>query len=438
MRHEAAGTVRNMPVLNPLDAIFTPMKRTHEEAFGFPGENDSVTESVASSAVKAEPDRAGNAACTISKLKQLAEQQSASPLDGIKVQCELKTLIVFVKDAACFPLLCAQRHSLSALDPHCATLVDAGKDLDEDELLGAVAFAACVGGTAFTKLAQALAKLEGETLRLAVAQLKSAAQHCFNASIAHWLEKHYERIVENTFDVCGTLCRDYSAKQEKHVHVLDFHGVSRHMPVDALINTALYFYTYRTSATLLTAANECPAAKQLTAEDVQHLIFTVLGNSDVQDVVLKNEALFARTPLDQWEAQLEKSKTRCAIADAPSASIHLHALQEKHGFLPEAFRTPMIQRDSTLRMVCGEAQLGLNNVQEALGQYLAVRVSAERRIICTLGPGQGKSRVAALTALIYLTMNAEEETQVYVVFPNAHLMLRDQRAFRESFDCANL
>ena len=98
----------------------------------------------------------------------------------------------------------------------------------------------------------------------------------------------------------------------------------------------------------------------------------------------------------------------------------------------------MISRDATLRMVCGEAQLGLNNVQEALGQYLAVRASTERRIISTLGPGHGKARVAALTALIYLSMNAVKEAQVIYVFPNEHLKLRDQRAFRESFESANL
>ena len=62
------------------------------------------------------------------------------------------------------------------------------------------------------------------------------------------------------------------------------------------------------------------------------------------------------------------------------------------------------------------------------------------------GTGTGVSASACMTrysrstwcALGSTTMNAEAETQVYVVFPNAHLMLRDQRAFRESFDCANL
>ena len=134
-----------------------------------------MTESVVSSAARVEPDKAGNAARTISKLKQLAEQQSASPPNVSSIKYDLKEAIVFVKDAACFPLLSAQRHSLSALEEHCSTLIEAGKDLAEDELLGAIAFAVCVGGAAFQNLALGIAELEGDTLRLAVAQLKSAA-----------------------------------------------------------------------------------------------------------------------------------------------------------------------------------------------------------------------------------------------------------------------
>ena len=84
---------------------------------------------------------------------------------------------------------------MSALEEHCSTLIEAGKDLAEDELLGAIAFAVCVGGAAFKSLALGIAELEGDTLRLAVAQLKSAAQHCFNTTIALWLEKNYKRIV---------------------------------------------------------------------------------------------------------------------------------------------------------------------------------------------------------------------------------------------------
>ena len=55
--------------MHPSDVMNTPMKRTHEEAFPFFDENASVTESVVSSAARVEPDKAGNAARTISKLK---------------------------------------------------------------------------------------------------------------------------------------------------------------------------------------------------------------------------------------------------------------------------------------------------------------------------------------------------------------------------------
>ena len=68
-RQGVSASVRAVPVMHPSDVMNTPMKRTHEEAFPFFDENASVTESVVSSAARVEPDKAGNAARTISKLK---------------------------------------------------------------------------------------------------------------------------------------------------------------------------------------------------------------------------------------------------------------------------------------------------------------------------------------------------------------------------------
>ena len=257
------------------------MKRLHEDMGGECADEISVTRSICSSAENAVPAKRTDNARVLGQLKELAEACASPSFDLTAHSYQIRNSMMFLKDAACFALLCAQRNALSALDSLCATLLAAGKDIGTDALLGTIAFAVCVGGEAFVALREVFAQLDAEALQLGLAQLKSAAQHAFNTQIAKWLAQHYDRIDSNTYDVCATLCRDFSSEEEKHAHVLDFHVVSVHIETKKLVMTALFLHTFRVCATILQALQQQPRPRQLTAQQVQHLVFTVLASSKV-------------------------------------------------------------------------------------------------------------------------------------------------------------
>jgi hypothetical protein len=54
---------------------------------------------------------------------------------------------------------------------------------------------------------------------------------------------------------------------------------------------------------------------------------------------------------------------------------------------------------------------------------LAVLLKDDKRLLCQIGAGKGKSRVAAALALYFLTSTTKH---VYLVYPDEGLMIRDQ------------
>ena len=72
----------------------------------------SFTRSVCSSAENAVPAVRSDNPRAVAKLKELAECSSSSSFQLTTHLYEMRQSMMFVKDAACFPLLCAQRNAL--------------------------------------------------------------------------------------------------------------------------------------------------------------------------------------------------------------------------------------------------------------------------------------------------------------------------------------
>ena len=76
-----------------------------------------------------------------------------------------------------------------------------------------------------------------------------------------------------------------------------------------------------------------------------------------------------------------------------------------------------------LEKAFNEIQFPINNNQLATSMILANYLETENRVLCQMGAGMGKSRVAAALAL-HILMTTKRE--VYLVFSDQGLLNRDR------------
>ena len=89
----------------------------------------------------------------------------------------------------------------------------------------------------------------------------------------------------------------------------------------------------------------------------------------------------------------------------------------------------LLMRDDRFKTCFNEIKAPPNNKQFAIAQYLFASISKNPRQLCHLPPGQGKSRVAATTALMYLLY--APNGKVRFVFPEDFLVDRDKNLFSD-------
>lgn len=83
----------------------------------------------------------------------------------------------------------------------------------------------------------------------------------------------------------------------------------------------------------------------------------------------------------------------------------------------------VLESSKTIDKAFREIKFPINHNQLATAMVLAVLLKDESRLLCQIGAGRGKSRVAAALAFYYL---ATTRKQVYLVYPDEGLMRRDQ------------
>ena len=71
-----------------------------------------------------------------------------------------------------------------------------------------------------------------------------------------------------------------------------------------------------------------------------------------------------------------------------------------------------------------ENEFPLNNNQLAISMTLTTLLEDDKRLLCQIGAGKGKSRIAAAIALHFLRTTQKD---VYIIFPDDGLRRRDQQ-----------
>ena len=84
----------------------------------------------------------------------------------------------------------------------------------------------------------------------------------------------------------------------------------------------------------------------------------------------------------------------------------------------------VIENSKLIEKAFKEINFPINHNQLATAMVLTVLLKDDRRLLCQIGAGKGKSRVAAALALYFLTATKK---QIYLVYPDEGLMKRDKK-----------
>jgi len=83
----------------------------------------------------------------------------------------------------------------------------------------------------------------------------------------------------------------------------------------------------------------------------------------------------------------------------------------------------LIKKSKLIEKAFREISFPINNDQLATAMFLAIMLKDNRRLLCQIGAGKGKSRVAAALAYYFLTTTNK---QIYLVYPDEGLLKRDK------------
>ena len=83
----------------------------------------------------------------------------------------------------------------------------------------------------------------------------------------------------------------------------------------------------------------------------------------------------------------------------------------------------MIESSKSIEKAFREINFPINHNQLATAMVLGVLLKDDKRLLCQIGAGKGKSRVAAALALYFLSTTNK---QIYLVYPDEGLMRRDK------------
>ena len=240
---------------------------------------------------------------------------------------------------------------------------------------------------------------------------------------ANWLCNNHGLIQEDTWKLCNIL-GDKDLADEWKAAALAVHPLVDYDPndVDQFVDLAFEHSQHPTCYSLWQKQGSVGCKARISQE--MYIAFVADSLRTDQAVLEENEKALLKIPVYQWPSALAALAINRCANDPESKQEALELLMRAGAPVPKKRQTigdPEFNDYAILLQAC---KLPIGNMQFSTAWCLVWTLTKKnKRHICKMRAGTGKSRIAAMTALIFLTNFLGN---VHFVFTMSHLCKRDK------------